>query len=252
VNDSAGLRVRRDGTVLRVTIDRPVRRNAFDADLIEAMTLAFADVGDARVVVLEAEGPSFTAGADVGWMQASIDLGHDENIADARRFRAMFAAVDECTAPVVAGIRGFALGVGCGLAACCDVVVASRDAVFAVSEVKLGIVPAVVSPFLLARIGTGAARRLFVTGERFDAETALRIGLVHEIAPDLEAAVARVVEEILQGGPEATRVAKQLAKAPQRADETIALIAERRASAEGQEGLRAFLERREPTWRADS
>jgi methylglutaconyl-CoA hydratase len=249
VNDSTDLRMRRDGGVLRVTLDRPERRNTFDAALIEALTRAFADAGDARVVVLDAEGPTFTAGADVAWMQASIGLSREENVEDARRFRAMFAAVDECAAPVVAGVRGFAMGVGCGLAACCDVVVATPDAVFAISEVKLGIVPAVSSPFLVARIGTAAARRLFVTGERFDAETALRIGLVHEIAADLDAAVERVVDEILRAGPESARIAKQLAKAPRPGDESAELIAERRASAEGQEGLRAFLERRPPSWR---
>jgi len=247
VNDR-GLRVARDGDVLRVTIDRPERRNAIDAGLIEALTEAFADVGDARVVVLGAEGPSFTAGADISWMQASVGLSREENREEARRLRAMFVAVDDCPAPVVAAVRGHAIAAGCGLAACCDVVVAAPDTVFALSEVRLGIVPAVVSPFLLARIVPGAARRYFVTGERFDAETAARIGLVSEVAEDLDAAVDAVVAAILASGPKATRVAKQLARRPHSADETTGLIAEHRVSEEGQEGLRAFLERRPPTW----
>ena len=163
----------------------------------------------------------------------------------------MFAAVDACPAPVVAGVRGQALGAGCGLVACCDIAVAAPDAGFALGEAGLGIVTADVSPFLLARIGTGAGRRLIVTGERFDAGTALRIGLIHEIAPDLESAVEHVVDEIVAGGPEATRIAKRLARAPLPASETIEVIADRRASAEGQEGLRAFLERRAPSWRGE-
>ena len=163
----------------------------------------------------------------------------------------MLETVDACPAPVVARIQGHALGGGCGLAACCDVVVAAEDAVFAFSEVKLGIVPAVISPFALARIGPAAARRYFLTGERFDGPTALRIGLVHELVPggELDAAVERVVGELLSAGPEATRAAKRLVlDAPLSAEETARRIAERRTSTEGQEGLRTFLERRSPSW----
>jgi methylglutaconyl-CoA hydratase len=142
------------------------------------------------------------------------------------------------------------LGGGCGLVACCDVAVAARDAVFGFTEVKLGIVPAVISPFVVARIGTGAARRLFVTGERFDAATALRVGLVHALADDLDDAVERVLAELREAGPEAARAAKQLARAPLPAEDTARIAVERRTSKEGLEGLHAFLEKRAPSWRA--
>ena len=177
----SSLRVERDGPVLRVTLARPERRNAFDAALIDELAAAFADVGDARAVVLTGDGPSFSAGADVEWMRSSVALSFDENLADALRLRAMLDAIDGCPAPVVAAVQGHALGGGCGLIACCDIVIAAPDAQFAFSEVKLGIVPAVISPFALAKIGPSAARRWFVTGERFDADVALRIGLIHEI-----------------------------------------------------------------------
>ena len=248
----SSLRVEREGLVLRVTLARPERRNAFDAALIDELAAAFADVGDARAVVLAGDGPSFSAGADVEWMRSSVALSVDENIADALRLRAMLEAIDGCPAPVVAAVQGHALGGGCGLIACCDIVVAAPDTQFAFSEVKLGIVPAVISPFALAKIGPSAARRWFVTGERFDAVVALRIGLVHEVADDLDAAVSRIVREILTAAPEAARTAKQLARAPLSAAETAALIAQHRTSDEGQEGLRAFLEKRRATWRGDS
>jgi methylglutaconyl-CoA hydratase len=247
----AALAVERDGPVLQIRLARPERRNAFDAALIAELTNAFGDVGDARAVVLSGEGPSFCAGADVEWMRASVDLSVDENVADALRLRAMLETIDACPAPVVARIQGHALGGGCGLAACCDVVVAGESAVFAFSEVKLGIVPAVISPFALGRIGPAAARRYFLTGERFDGPTARRIGLVHELVPEdeLDAAVERVVGELLSAGPDATRAAKRLVlDAPLSAGETARRIAQRRTSAEGQEGLRAFLERRSPSW----
>lgn len=242
------LRRERHGAVLRVTMQRPERRNAFDAALIAELAEAFEDVGDARVVVLAGDGPSFSAGADVEWMRASVELSYDENVADALRLRAMLEAIDGCPAPVVARVQGHALGGGAGLVACSDLVVAEPSAQFAFSEVKLGIVPAVISPFALAKIGTSAARRYFTTGERFDAATALRIALVHELADDLDAAVERIVGELLGAGPEAARAAKALARQPLSADETARLIAERRTSDEGQEGLQAFLEKRSPGW----
>src|SRR5438128_3802972 len=233
------VRRERDGPVLRVTMARPERRNAFDAALIAELTDAFADVGDARAVVLAGEGSSFSAGADVEWMRSSVELSYEENVADALRLRAMLDAIDSCPAPVVARVQGHALGGGVGLVACCDVVVAAPDAVFAFSEVKLGIVPAVISPFALAKIGAGAARRYFVTGERFDAATALRIGLVHELAEDLDAAVERILVELRSAGPEAARQAKRLVLDRPDALGTERRIAQQRTSAEGQEGLRA-------------
>jgi methylglutaconyl-CoA hydratase len=249
---SAGpLRVERDGPLLRITLARPERRNALDAELIAALTSVFGDVGDARVVVLAGDGDSFCAGADVEWMRAAAGLSYEENVADSTRLRRMYEAVDRCAAPVLAPVQRYVLGGGVGLVCCADAVIAAEDAVFAFSEVKLGILPAVISPFALARIGPGAARRYFVTGERFDAQTALRIGLVHEVVPagELDAAVDRIAAEVLSAGPEAARHAKRLVlDAPLDGLETARRIAERRTSAEGQEGLHAFLERRPPGW----
>lgn len=243
------LRVERDGPLLRVTLTRPDRRNALDAELIAALTAAFSDIGDARAVVLSGEGDSFCAGADVEWMRAAADLSYEENVADSTRLRRMYEAIDRCPVPVVAPVQRYVLGGGVGLVCCADAVIAAEDAVFAFSEVKLGIVPAVISPFALARIGLGPARRYFVTGERFGADVALRTGLVHEVVAreELDAAVDRVVGEILTAGPEAARHAKLLVlDAPLDGLETARRIAERRTSEEGQEGLQAFLEGRTP------
>ncbi len=245
------LRVERDGDVLRVTLARPEARNAFDADLIAALAEAFVDVGAARAVVLAGEGPSFCAGADVEWMRASVDLDYEANLADANALRRMLEAVDACPAPVVAAVHGHALGGGVGLVACSDIALAHERTVFGFSEVKLGIVPAVISPFAIRKVGESAARRYFVTGERFDAQTALRIGLVHEVAPDLQAALERVLAELRTAGPRAARAAKRLVLDRPDGPETARRIAERRTSPEGQEGLRAFLERRAPAWAAD-
>ena len=247
----SALRVDRDGALLHIAMARPERLNAFDAALIEELTGAFADVGDVRAVLLTGDGPSFSAGADVEWMRSSVELSYDENYTDALRLRAMLDAIDGCPAPVVAAVQGHALGGGCGLVACCDIVVAESGAQFGFSEVKLGIVPAVISPFVLAKTGSGAARRYFVTGERFSAEVALRIGLVHEVAVELDGAVERVLAELLSAGPEAARAAKALARAPQSAEETARRIAEHRTSPEGQEGLRAFLDKRAPGWTSE-
>ena len=243
------IRTERDGSVLRVTLTRPERRNAFDAALIAELAEAFVDVGRARAVVLAGEGGSFCAGADVDWMRSSASLSFDENVADANAMRRMFESIDRCPAPVVARVHGHALGGGAGLVAAADVAIAAPGTVFAFSEVKLGIIPAVISPFALAKIGAGHARRYFVTGERFDAATALRIGLVGEVAEDLDAAVERVVAELLSAGPQAARWAKRLVRERPDGAETARWIAERRTSGEGQEGLAAFLERRRAGWR---
>jgi methylglutaconyl-CoA hydratase len=243
------LRIDRDGDLLRLTLARPETRNAFDAALIAELSEAFVDVGKARAVLLAGEGPSFCAGADVEWMRSSIELDYDANVADAHALRRMLEAIDRCPAPVVARVQGHALGGGVGLVACADVAVAESRAVFGFTEVKLGIVPAVISPFALAKIGPSAARRYFVTGERFDAATALRIGLVHEVDDDLDAAVGRILAELRSAGPKAARHAKRLVLDRPDGPETARRIAERRTSDEGQEGLRAFLERRAPTWR---
>jgi enoyl-CoA hydratase/carnithine racemase len=239
----AGLRIERDGHVLGVTLARPERRNAFDAALIGELTEAFADVGDARAVVLSGEGQSFCAGADVEWQRSAVDLSLAENVEDAVRLYRMCETIDHCPAPVVIRVHGYALGGGSGLVACGDVAIAAPDAVFGFSEVKLGIVPAVISPFVLPKIGAHA-RRYFLTGERFDAETALRIGLIEEIAADLDAAVDRVLSELLTAGPEAVREAKRLVRERPTGEETAQIAARLRAGEEGQVGLRAFLEGR--------
>jgi methylglutaconyl-CoA hydratase len=244
----AALRVERSGDLLHVTMARPDQRNAFDAALIQELTEAFSEVGDVRAVVLAGEGKSFSAGADVDWMRASIELSYEENVADARRLRMMLEAIDSCPTPVIARVQGHALGGGCGLVACADIAIAAPDVRFAFSEVKLGIIPSVISPYALAKIGPSAARRYFVTGERFDSATALRIALVHEVAEDLDGAVAQIVAELHTAGPEAARHAKQLVL--DRADGlgSERRTAQRRTSEEGQEGLRAFLEKRDPGW----
>ncbi len=247
-----GLRTERDGDVLRVTLARPERRNAFDAALIAELAEAFADVGDARAVVLAGEGHSFCAGADVEWQRSSIDLSYEENVEDARRLYLMLESIFRCPAPVVARVQGYALGGGSGLTACADLAIADEGAVFGFSEVRLGIIPSVISPWVLARIGPAAARRYFLTGERFDAATAQRIGLVHEVTADLDAAVDRVVGDLLSGGPLAVREAKRLVLEPPDEEDAVARAAERRTSEEGQEGLRAFLEKRLPEWRSAS
>jgi methylglutaconyl-CoA hydratase len=249
----SALRVERDGGVLRVTLARPQQMNAFDAALIAELAAAFSDVGDARVVLLSGEGPSFCAGADVEWQRASIDLSYEKNVEDALRLYRMMEAIDSCAAPVVARVQGYALGGGSGLVACADIAIAADDATFGFSEVKLGIIPAVISPFVLPRIGSGAARRYFLTGERFDAATALHIGLVHEVAPpsELDGAVSAVLGELETAGPQAVQEAKRLIREGPRDEATAQIAARLRAGEEGQEGLRAFLERRRPGWTAD-
>jgi methylglutaconyl-CoA hydratase len=246
----SGLRIERQDGVHRITLAKPERRNAFDAALITELRYAFEDVPeDTRVVVLAGDGPSFCAGADVEWQRASIHLNFEDNEEDALRLFHMLRAVNTCAPPVVARVQGYALGGGSGLLACVDAAVAAPDAVFGFTEVRLGITPAVISPFVVAKIGSSAARRYFVTGERFDAKTARRIGLVHDVAEDLDGTVERIVGDILKSGPHATRTAKKLARdAPMNGQEVARVAAERRSSAEGQEGLHAFLEKRTPNW----
>jgi methylglutaconyl-CoA hydratase len=247
-NAEKRLRIEREADVLRVTLARPERRNAFDAHLIEELAEAFASIDDARAVVLAGDGPSFSAGADAEWMRAAGRLSYEENISDALRFRRMLESIDSCPVPVIARVQGHAFGGGAGLVACADAALASPDASFAFSEVKLGIVPAVISPFVVEKIGSSAARWLFASGQRFSADTALRIGLVHEIAVDLDAAVERLVNEIRGGAPQAVRTAKRLSRSPLPAEVTAQLIAQHRTSEEGQEGLRAFLDKESPRW----
>ena len=244
-----------EGGVARVSLARPEVRNAFNAELIAALHGRFEELSrqrGVRAVVLAGEGAVFCGGADVNWMRGALDLSYDENVADAEAMSDMFRAIDRCAVPVVARVHGAAIGGGAGLAAVCDVAVASAETVFGFTEVKLGIIPAVISPFVLAKIGTSHARALFLTGRRFDAAHAKSIGLVHEVvaAADLDAAVEGVLAELRTAGPQATSAAKALIAEVNEAEYaasralTAAAIAKQRTSEEGQEGLHAFLERR--------
>lgn len=241
--------------VARVTITRPDVRNAFNAEVIAELRDAFAALSkDAavRAVVLAGQGKTFCGGADVNWMRGALALGYDGNVADAEAMSAMFRAIDRCPKPVIGRIQGAALGGGAGLAAVCDIAIAADDTTFGFTEVKLGIIPAVISPFVLAKIGESHARALFLTGERFGAARAQAIGLIHEVvtADALDAAVDRIISEIRTAGPNATAAAKTLIQhvAAASYDESLSItanaIAKARTSDEGQEGLRAFLERR--------
>jgi len=253
-----------EGPVEYLTLNRPDVRNAFNEVVIAELTAWAAEVRtraarhDVRVVVLRGAGKSFCAGADVTWMAKTVDYTEEENLRDAIAMSRMFQAIDELPVPVVGRIHGAALGGGAGLAAVCDIAVADEQTVFGFTEVKLGILPAVISPFALAKIGRSAARELFLTGARFSAARAKEIGLVHAVASghELDNAVATYVRELLAGGPEGIAAAKALipqvweqtpaAATPQ----TAAAIAVRRVSPEGQEGLRAFLTKRKPSWSA--
>jgi methylglutaconyl-CoA hydratase len=256
------LRLERDAGIARVTLTRPEVRNAFNAALIGELRAAFEALAaeppaGLRGVVLAGEGAAFCAGADVGWMRESIGLSLEANQRDAMAMAEMFAAIDACPAPVVARVQGAALGGGMGLCAVSDIVLATAGAVFGFTETKLGIIPAVISPFVLAKVGESAARALFPTGERFDARRAADIGLVHEVLPDeaaLDARLDAVLDELRSAGPSAARAAKALIR-DQRgltADEarslTVRAIARQRTSEEGQEGLSAFVEKRPPSW----
>lgn len=245
----SSVNVERTGDVLSVTLARPESRNALDAATIRELTDAFADVGDVRVVLLAGEGQSFSAGADLEWMRASVELDYDDNLSDALRLAEMIERIALCPVPVMARVHGHVFGAACGLVACADIAIAHRDTVFAFSEVKLGIIPAVISPYIVDTIGPSWSRRLFTTGERFGAETACRIGLVHEIADNPDDAVDRVLRELLLAGPEAINDAKRLIVEPVGSGaEAARRIAARRVTHEAQEGLRAFLERRPPQW----
>jgi len=245
--------------IARVTLARPDVRNAFNAELIAELHRIFTRIAaadDVRAVVLAGAGKVFCGGADINWMRESLDLSFEANAIDAERMSDMFRTIDNCPRPVIARVHGAALGGGAGLAACCDIVISADDAVFGFTEVKLGIIPAVISPFVLGKIGATHARALFLTGERFSAQRAQAIGLVHEVvaAGQLDAAVDRVLGEIASAGPLAVSAAKLLirrvldATYAQTRSLTAAAIAERRISPEGQEGLRSFLERRKASF----
>ena len=242
----------------RVTLNRPEKHNAFDAATILELTRAFTTLGgDAavRAVLLAGNGPSFCAGADARWMREQATLGEQENRADAMRLSDMLATINDCPKPVIAIVHGNVFGGGVGLATCADMVVAKPDAQFRLSEVRLGLTPATISPFVLAKIGASQARRWFLTAESFGAEQALAIGLAHAVSDDAEAVAEGWFQNLLLGAPGAIADAKALIRDvggatisySLRAD-TAERIAARRASAEGREGLAAFLDKRKPEW----
>jgi methylglutaconyl-CoA hydratase len=256
------LESKRDGAVERLTLNRPDVRNAFNEHVIAELTAWAEATGAAaldrsvRVAVIAGAGKSFCAGADVNWMAKTVDYSEEENVRDAAAMSRMFAAIDALPLPVIGRVHGAALGGGAGLAAVCDIVVADEQALFGFTETKLGILPAVISPFALAKIGRSAARELFLTGARFPASRAREIGLVHRVVPaaELDTAVDAYITELLSSGPEAVAAAKALIPEiwPRTVEEaaplTAAAIAARRVSKEGQEGLRAFLAKRSPPW----
>jgi methylglutaconyl-CoA hydratase len=257
---SESLVVRRAGAVAHVVLSRPDVRNAFNADLIARLSEAFVALsadGGVRAIVLSGAGSVFCGGADLNWMRDALALSSADNVADAAALSRMFRALDRAPVFVIGRVHGAALGGGAGLAACCDVVVASEETVFGFTETRLGLLPAVISPFVLAKIGASQARALALTGERFGAARALAIGLVHEVTTFalLDAAVDRLLAEIVAAGPLAVAKTKALLAAVRESsydgslDLTARAIAEQRTSAEGRAGLRAFLEKQPAPWR---
>lgn len=243
--------------VAHLRLNRPEVRNAFNDELIAEITEAVSALPeDIRVLVVSGEGKVFSAGADLEWMRSMAGLTHEENIADSAALRDMLDALDNCRVPVVGKIHGAAIAGAAGIAACCDYVVAAEGTIFAFTEVRVGLVPAVISPFVVRKVGYSFARAMFLTAERFDAGRALQAGLVHRVVPseELEQAVDEVVDSLLQGGPEALRFSRQLldrvaGRPPEEVgDLTVETIAGRRVSDEGQEGIASFLDKRRPRW----
>ncbi len=250
------------GRIATITMQRPEVHNAFNTQLIQDLQSAFTQLrqdNNLHAVILAGAGKSFSAGADIQMMQEAITSSADENVQDALRLADLMQTIDTFPCPVVARVHGAAMGGGVGLVAVCDIALAASHARFAFSEVKLGIAPAVISPYVLRKIGVSHARALFTTGERFSAQRACEIGLVHTVVPAerLDEAVERTIQELLSSGPQALRTCKKLAQQVGTMESTEALlytaetIARLRTSAEGQEGLRAFLEKRQPSWHQD-
>ena len=253
------IEVRQEGPVCYIALNRPSLHNAFNADLLQQLTSALRSAQDhesVRVVVLEGRGRSFCAGADLDWMRAMVEYTPEENVRDSMAMAEMYRTLHGCTKPVVGRIHGAAIGGGVGLVACVDIAIASERARFGLSEVRLGLAPAVISPYVIERIGVGAARRYFLTGERFDSAVAKELGLVSEVVAEAEIdeAVQRIVQELLRGAPVAQSACKQLIQDVPNLEEgavdahTSKVIAGLRTGEEGQEGMHAFLEKRKAAW----
>ncbi len=246
--------------VATLTLNRPEKHNAFDDRMITDLLQALDNIDQdesVRVLVLRAEGKSFCAGADLDWMRRMADYDFEQNLADARRLAQLMYRLNRLHKPVIARVQGASYGGGVGLIACCDIAIASENAIFSLSEVRLGLIPSVISPYLIVAIGSRAARRYFLGGERFDAARALQLGLVHEVVEpeSLDARLEQCIDALLNSGPGAQAAAKELIEQVQgRAidesliEETARRIAEVRASDEAREGLSAFLEKRKPDW----
>jgi methylglutaconyl-CoA hydratase len=258
--DYENLQVSEEGGVLSVALNRPDVHNAFNDALIAEAIDVFGSIDAAtplRAVVLRSGGANFCAGADLNWMSKMVAYTREENIRDSAHLAKMYALINECPVPVIGRIQGAAIGGGVGLVAVCDIAIATRASKFGLSEVKLGILPAVISPYVIGKIGAGHARALFFTGERFDAERALRIGLVHRVVEtdaDLDGAVSEALAQLMSSGPEAVKACKKLVayvSANELAEAipyTIEAIAERRVSSEGQQGMSAFLKKEKAPW----
>ena len=254
------LEIELNGPVATIWMNRPDLHNAFDETLITELTaacMALDDDADVRVVVLAGRGKSFSAGADLNWMKRAANNGLDDNLNDARALAHMLRTLAEMKKPTIARVQGAALGGGMGLAAACDIAVASTKAVFATSEVKFGIIPAVISPYVLRAIGPRQALRYFQSGERFSARRAYEIGLVNEVCErdDLDATLERLVEPLIAGAPQAQQAAKDLIEAidgrpidDDVSEETAQRIARQRATDEARDGIAAFLDKRTPSW----
>jgi methylglutaconyl-CoA hydratase len=254
------LEVHREAWVAHVTLNRPEVRNAFNAELIAALSAAFEDLSkqdDLRVIVLGANGKAFCAGADLNWMRSMADYNWAQNHTDAQKLADMLWTLYQCPVPVVGKIQGDCYAGGTGLAAICDVLIASDNATFCLSEARLGLSPATISPYVVRALGEQASRRYMVTAERFSAAQAHALGFVHELcgADELEARVAQMVTTLVANGPMATRACKKLARdvsgeliSKQLRDETARRIADIRVSDEGKEGLASFLHKRPPGW----
>lgn len=241
--------------VKEVWLNRPELHNAFNAELIEEMISLFSSFKDERLIVLSGRGSSFCAGADLNWMKAMKDYTKEENFKDSKRLAKMFSAINECDVPVLGRVNGHALGGGVGLVSVCDFVIANQEATMGFTEVRLGLIPAVISPYCISKVGESNARAWMLSGERFSAEEAKRMGLVHEIASanELDIKVTEYKKKFLAAGPEAAKEAKRLIRGVMKnlkasEDLTCNMITERRVSAEGQEGMRALLSKDKPAW----
>jgi methylglutaconyl-CoA hydratase len=258
----SSLQQKTEGYVHTITLNRPEVRNAFNEEIIAELTDAFAQAGtrsDVRAVVLAAEGTAFCAGADLNWMRRMAQYTREENLADAVKLAHMLRAIYECPKPTIARVQGDVFAGGMGLVAVCDMAVCTESAQFCLSEVKLGLIPATISPYVIRAMGTRAAHRYFLTAERFNAQEAHSIGFVHEViaADQLDAKIAELTQALLTASPDALHACKQLlhrvaGQTIHQAliDETVASIADTRASAQGQEGVQSFLEKRKPSWLA--